>query len=67
MRVGRIITAVSIVLLAGLMLFGCGGEDKKSAETSKQETGPIRSVDLSIFPVPHHPWAYRIHRDSWTA
>jgi len=41
---------VSIVLLAGLMLLGCGGEDKKSAETSKQETGPIRVgglIDLS--------------------
>ncbi|WP_319469309.1 ABC transporter substrate-binding protein [uncultured Pseudodesulfovibrio sp.] len=50
MRVGRIITAVSIVLLAGMMLFGCGGEDKKPAETSKQETGPIRVgglIDLS--------------------
>ncbi len=49
MRVGKIITAVSIMLVAGLMLFGCGGEEKKSAETSK-DTSPIRVgglVDLS--------------------
>ncbi|BCS89641.1 ABC transporter substrate-binding protein [Pseudodesulfovibrio sediminis] len=33
MRVGKIITAACIMLLAGLMLFGCGGEEQKPAET----------------------------------
>jgi branched-chain amino acid transport system substrate-binding protein len=49
MRVGKIITAVCIMLVAGLMLFGCGGEDQKSAET-KKEASPIKVgglVDLS--------------------
>ncbi|MBI9081115.1 MAG: ABC transporter substrate-binding protein [Pseudodesulfovibrio sp.] len=49
MRVGKIITAVCIMLVAGLMLFGCGGEEKESAETSK-DNGPIKVgglIDLS--------------------
>ena len=50
MRVGKIITAVCILLLAGLMLFGCGGEEQKPAETSQNDTAPIKVgglVDLS--------------------
>ncbi|BDQ37491.1 branched-chain amino acid ABC transporter substrate-binding protein [Pseudodesulfovibrio nedwellii] len=50
MRVGTIITAVCITLLAGLMLFGCGGEDKNSAETSTNDASPIKVgglIDLS--------------------
>ena len=49
MRVGKIITAVCIMLVAGLMLFGCGGEEEKSAETQKATT-PIKVgglIDLS--------------------
>ena len=49
MRVGKIITAVCIMLVAGLMLFGCGGEDQKSAETTK-DVAPIKVgglIDLS--------------------
>ncbi|MDD3311703.1 ABC transporter substrate-binding protein [Pseudodesulfovibrio sp.] len=49
MRAGKIITAACILVLAGLMLFGCGGEDKKPAETKKDAT-PIRVgglIDLS--------------------
>ena len=49
MRVGKFITAACIVLLAGLMLVGCGGEDEKSAET-KKEASPIKVgglIDLS--------------------
>jgi len=37
------------MLVAGLMLFGCGGEEKKSAETTK-DAGPIKVgglIDLS--------------------
>jgi len=50
MRVGKIITAVCIMVLAGLMLVGCGGEDKNSAETSSTEASPIKVgglIDLS--------------------
>ncbi|EGB14913.1 Extracellular ligand-binding receptor [Pseudodesulfovibrio mercurii] len=50
MRVGNIITAACILLLAGWMLAGCGGGDEKPAATSKQEAAPIRVgglVDLS--------------------
>ncbi|WP_316897329.1 ABC transporter substrate-binding protein [Pseudodesulfovibrio indicus] len=50
MRVGTIITATCVLLLAGLMLFGCGGEDQKPAETTKKEATPIRVgglIDLS--------------------
>ena len=50
MRVGKIITAASVLLLAGLMLFGCGGGDEKPAETSKKDATPIKVgglVDLS--------------------
>ncbi len=50
MRVGKIITAVCIMLVAGLMLFGCGGEDKKPAETSKKDVSTIKVgglIDLS--------------------
>ena len=49
MRVGKFITAACIVLLAGLMLVGCGGEDEKPAET-KKEASPIKVgglIDLS--------------------
>jgi len=49
MRVGKFITAACIVLLAGLMLAGCGGEDKKPAET-KKDAAPIKVgglIDLS--------------------
>ncbi|MGL1861078.1 MAG: ABC transporter substrate-binding protein [Pseudodesulfovibrio sp.] len=48
MRVGKFITVACTMLLAGLMLFGCGGEEEKSAETSK--TAPIKVgglIDLS--------------------
>ncbi len=51
MRVGKFITAICVMALAGMMLFGCGGEDK-SAET-KTETkaaAPIKVgglIDLS--------------------
>ncbi|BDQ33775.1 ABC transporter substrate-binding protein [Pseudodesulfovibrio portus] len=50
MRVGKIITAACTMLLAGLMLFGCGGEEQKSAETKKADTTPIQVgglVDMS--------------------
>ncbi|QGY40022.1 ABC transporter substrate-binding protein [Pseudodesulfovibrio cashew] len=50
MRVGKIITAVCIVILAGMMLVGCGGEEKKPAETAKKDTSPIKVgglIDLS--------------------
>jgi branched-chain amino acid transport system substrate-binding protein len=50
MRVGNIITAVCILVLAGLMLVGCGGGDEKPAATSKQAAEPIKVgglVDLS--------------------
>ncbi|AMK10608.1 ABC transporter substrate-binding protein [Pseudodesulfovibrio indicus] len=50
MRVGTIITATCVLLLAGLMLFGCGGEDQKPAATTKKEATPIRVgglIDLS--------------------
>ena len=50
MRVGKIITAACIMLLAGLMLFGCGGEEQKPAETSKKDATPIKVgglVDMS--------------------
>lgn len=49
MRVGKFITAVCIMLLAGLMLFGCGGEEQKSAETTK-DASPVKVgglIDLS--------------------
>lgn len=49
MRVGKLITATCILLFAGLMLFGCGGEEQKSAET-KTEASPIKVgglIDLS--------------------
>ena len=49
MRVGKFITAACIVLLAGLMLAGCGGEEQKSAET-KKNASPIKVgglIDLS--------------------
>jgi len=50
MRVGTIITAACAMLLAGLVLFGCGGEEQKPAETSKKGTAPIQIgglVDMS--------------------
>ena len=50
MRVGKIITAVCITVLAGLMLFGCGGEEQKPAETATKDAAPIRVgglIDLS--------------------
>ena len=49
MRVGKFITAVCVMALAGMMLFGCGGEEQKSAETTK-ELSPIKVgglIDLS--------------------
>lgn len=49
MRVGKIITTVCIVLIAGMMLFGCGGEEQKSAETAN-DASPIKVgglIDLS--------------------
>jgi branched-chain amino acid transport system substrate-binding protein len=49
MRVGKFITAACIVLLAGLMLVGCGGEEQKPAET-KKDAAPIKVgglIDLS--------------------
>lgn len=50
MRVGKIITAVCVMVLAGLMLFGCGGEGEKPAETAKKEAAPVKVgglIDLS--------------------
>ncbi|MCJ2165939.1 MULTISPECIES: ABC transporter substrate-binding protein [unclassified Pseudodesulfovibrio] len=50
MRVGKIITAACIMLLAGLMLFGCGGEEQKPAETANKDASPIKVgglIDLS--------------------
>lgn len=50
MRVGTIITAACIMLFAGLMLFGCGGEEQKPAETTTKDTTPIKVgglVDMS--------------------
>lgn len=50
MRVGKIITAVCIMVLAGLMLVGCGGEDKKPAATNEKDISPIKVgglIDLS--------------------
>lgn len=50
MRVRNIITAISIMLLAGLLLVGCGGEAEKPAETATKDTSPIKVgglIDLS--------------------
>ncbi|WP_272699248.1 ABC transporter substrate-binding protein [Desulfovibrio sp. Fe33] len=50
MRVGKIITAVCTLLLAGLVLMGCGGGEEKPAATSEKKAEPIRVgglVDLS--------------------
>ncbi|MBG0790632.1 MAG: ABC transporter substrate-binding protein [Desulfovibrionaceae bacterium] len=50
MRVGTIITAACAVLIAGLVLTGCGGEEQKPAETAKKEMAPIKVgglVDMS--------------------
>lgn len=50
MRVGTIITAACVLLLAGLTLFGCGGGDQKPAQTSKKDGTPIKVgglIDLS--------------------
>ena len=46
MRVGKIITAASIVVLAGMMLMGCGGEDEKSASTTTRKSTPIKVGSL---------------------
>jgi branched-chain amino acid transport system substrate-binding protein len=39
MRVSKIITVVCIALVAGLMLFGCGGGEDKPAQTATAENG----------------------------
>ena len=48
MRVGKFITAVCAMILAGMVLFGCGGEEQKPAET--KDTTPIKvggMIDMS--------------------
>lgn len=53
MRVGKFITAICVMALAGMMLFGCGGEDKSAEtknETAKAEVSPVKVgglIDLS--------------------
>lgn len=50
MRVGKFITAACIMLFAGLMLIGCGGEDQKPAATNEKDTSPIKIgglIDMS--------------------
>ncbi|QJB55471.1 ABC transporter substrate-binding protein [Pseudodesulfovibrio sp. zrk46] len=48
MRVGKIITAVCTVILAGMVLMGCGGEEKKPAATENaKDTSPIKVGGLT--------------------
>jgi len=46
MRVGTIITAICVMALAGMMLMGCGGEEKP-AEISKAAMAPIKVGGLT--------------------
>lgn len=49
MRVGKIITAICVMALAGMMLIGCGGEEKpaETAKTETKDTSPIKVGGLT--------------------
>lgn len=47
MRVGKIITAMCVMVLAGMMLIGCGGEEKAAETSSAKDTSPIKVGGLT--------------------